>query len=113
MISNYHFGSITINKKTYSHDVEVRWNDEVLSWQRKESHFVDLEDIQRALEQNPEIVIIGTGEVGVAEVSERAKKEILSKGRELIIEKTGQAVEIYNNLNKEDKKVVALFHLTC
>ena len=66
MIQEYRFGLIVIDGKTYNYDVEVRWTGNVLSWQRKESHVIDVEDAERAIEQNPEIVIIGTGESGLA-----------------------------------------------
>jgi len=119
MIEEYHFGSIKIDGKTYNHDVEVRWDKTVLKWWRKESHFVYLEDVKRAIEQNPE-VIIGTGESGVTEVGEEAKKEIRSKGIELIIDVTEEAVKTFNVLLEESeeeegkqKRVIGLFHLTC
>ncbi len=113
MIEEYNFGSITIDGKTYNHDVEVRWTGEVLKWWRKESHIIDFWDIKRALEQNPEIIIIGTGKDGVAKVSEEVKKRVLSKKIELIINETGQATEIFNNLKNQAKKVIVFFHLTC
>ena len=130
MIEEYRFGSITIDGKNYSDDVEVRWTPkgkptgqagEVLEWWRKESHLFDLEDIQRALEQKPEILVFGTGAYGVAKLSNRAKKEIERKGIQLIIDKTGEAVKIFNTIIKKEskqekekqKRVIGLFHLTC
>jgi hypothetical protein len=132
MIEEYHFGSITIDGKIFNHDVEVRWTPkeslrdptgqavEVLEWWRKESHFVYPEDVKRAIEQNPEVIIIGTGESGVMEVGEEAKKEIESKGIELIIDITEEAIKTFNVLLEESekeegkqKRVIGLFHLTC
>lgn len=131
MIEEYHFGSITIDGKTYNHDVEVRWSGaakgelspyglEVLKWWRKEGHVIDIEDIRRILEQNPEVIIIGTGESGVAEVTEKAKDEIKFKGIELIIDLTGEAIKTFNVIleaSEEEegkkRKVIGLFHLTC
>ena len=120
MIEEYHFGSITIDGKTYEYDVEVHWAGEVLPWRRKESHVVDVEDVKRAMEQNPALIIIGTGEPGLAKVTDRAKEEILSKGIELIIDKTEEAVKTFNIQKEESgeeegkqKKVIGLFHLTC
>lgn len=113
MIDEYKFGSITIDGKTYNHDVEVRPEGEVLSWQRKESHIIDASEVKRAIEQNPEVIIIGTGESGIAEVIEGAEKEIKSKGIELVVEKTGTATEIFNRNLDCKRKVIGLFHLTC
>jgi hypothetical protein len=118
MIEEYHFGSITIEGKTYNHDVEVRWTGEVLKWWRKESHLIDVEDVKRAIEQNPDIIIIGTGESGVAKVTEEAKQAIRSKGIELIIDLTEGATKTFNRIKEESakgkqRKVIGLFHLTC
>ena len=120
MIEEYRFGSITINGRTYTNDVEVRWDDEVLNWQREESHVIDLNCIERALKENPEVIVIGTGEAGFAEVTEEAQEEIKSRGTKLIIDKTEQAIKTFN-VRKEDseeeegvpEKVIGLFHLTC
>ena len=130
MIEEYHFGSITIDGKTYNHDVEVRWAPlqkfgggqagEVLKWWRRESHIIDVEDVKRAIEQNPETIVIGTGYSGVAEVTEFAQKEIQAKGIKLIIDLTEQAVKTFNIINEESleeegeqNKVIGFFHLTC
>ena len=120
MIEEYKFGSIIIDGKTYDYDVEVRWTGEVLKWWRGESHVIDVEDVKRAVEQNPETIIIGTGESGVARVTEEAQKEIKSRGIELIIDLTEEATKTFNIIKEESKeeegkqrKVIGLFHLTC
>lgn len=120
MIEEYRFGVITIDGKTYNHDVEVRWTGEVLKWWRGESHVIDVEDIERAIEQNPETIVIGTGESGIAEVTENCQKFIKEKGIELIIDKTEEATKTFNIIKEESKeeegrqnKVIGLFHLTC
>lgn len=120
MIKEYRFGSITIDGKVYNHDVEVRWTGEVLKWQRDESHIIDVEDVKGAVEQNPDTIIIGTGESGLAKVTEEAKDFILEKGIKLIVDKTEEAVKTFNVIDKESKeeegkqnRMIGLFHLTC
>lgn len=120
MIEEYKFGSITIDGKTYHEDVEVRWTDDVLDWQREESHVINVEDIERALEENPETIVIGTGELGIAQVTEETQREIKLRGIKLIIDRTEAAIKTFN-IRKEDseeeegkqEKVIGLFHLTC
>ncbi len=119
-VEEYHFGFITIDGKNYTDDVEVRPSGEVLDWWRGESHLIDVEDVKRALTQNPEVIIIGTGESGLARVTEEAKKEIEEKGTKLIIDMTEEAVKTFNIIKQESEaeegkktKVIGLFHLTC
>lgn len=120
MIDEYRFGSIIIDGKAYDYDVEVRWTGEVLSWQREESHLINIESVKRAVEQKPEVIIVGTGESGAAEVAEDAQSFIKEKGIELVIDKTGEATKTFNIIKEESeeeegeqKKVIGLFHLTC
>lgn len=120
MIEQYRFGSITIDGKTYEYDVEVRWEGEVLKWWRGESHIIDIGDVERAVKQHPDTIVIGVGESGVAKVTEQAQNFIKEKGIELIIDKTEEAVKTFNIINEESeeeegkqRKVIGLFHLTC
>jgi hypothetical protein len=118
MINEYHFGSITINGKTYNYDVEVRWTGEVLKWWRKEGHVINLEDVKRAVDQKPDTIIIGNGESGVARVTERSQQFITERGIKLIIDKTEEAIRTFNIILKisqegRENKVIGLFHLTC
>jgi len=120
MINEYKFGSITIDGKTYNHDVEVRWTGEVLKWWRKEGHVFDVEDVERTVKQNPETIILGTGAYGLCEVTEECQNFLKEKGISLIIDKTEEAVKTFNIILEESKpegerqnKVIGLFHLTC
>jgi hypothetical protein len=120
MIEEYHFGSITINGKIYHNDAEVRWTDEVLPWRFKKRHTIDVEEVKRAVAENPETIVIGKGESGLAEVTKEAQDFIKEKGIELIIDKTEEAVKTFNVIKEESteeegkqRKVIGLFHLTC
>ncbi|MEK7503719.1 MAG: MTH938/NDUFAF3 family protein [Patescibacteria group bacterium] len=120
MIEEYKFGSITINGKIYKHDIGINWEGEIFDWPRQESHIIDDEDIIDALEQRPETIVIGTGEQGMAQVTTRAKKEIESRGIELVVDKTEQATRTFNIRKDESfeeegvqERVIGLFHLTC
>jgi len=120
MIEKYSFGSIIINKKEYNHDVEVRWNGEVLKWWRKNGHKIDVEDVKRAIGQSPETIILGTGAYGFCKVTKECQDFIKEKGIKLIIDNTEEAVKTFNIILEESEeeegkkeKVIGLFHLTC
>ena len=112
MIEEYHFGSITIDGKRYNDDVEVRSmssKTEVLDWQKDESHNINVDSVKRAVEQKPDTIIIGTGESGIAKVTESAKQFIAEKRIKLIIDITGEAIKTFN----VEANIIGLFHLTC
>lgn len=120
MIEEYCFGRIIIDGRKYNYDVEVRWTGEVFPWEKRESHFIGLEEVKRAVGREPEVIVIGTGESGIAKVAEEAREFIEKKGVNLIIGKTGEAVRTFDvikeNSEEEEgkkKKVIGLFHLTC
>jgi len=115
MIDNYYFGTITIDGEKYNKDVEVRWTGEVLGWRREQGHVFALIDLERALEQKPEVLILGTGAYGVAQVSKEVKQAMKKQDIKLIIDKTGEAIRVFNEIIKQnnDKRVIGLFHLTC
>ncbi len=113
MIQDYSFGKIKIGGESYEKDVEVRWNGEILDWWREEGHKVNLSDIERALQKEPDFIVIGTGSLGKIKIKNEPKKAVLKEDIKLVIDKTSQAVKAYNKLKKVDKKVIGLFHLTC
>lgn len=120
MIEEYRFGLINIDGKSYNCDVEVGWNGEVLQWWRKEGHLVDIEDIKRAISKNPDVIVIGTGYSGMVEVTEKVQEFVRSKGIELILDVTAEAVKTFNIICQEseeeegeEKRAIGLFHLTC
>ncbi len=113
MIDNYSFGKIKIGDKVYNYDIWIDSDGKVNDWRRIESHIIAKEDMENAIQEKPEVLIIGTGAYGVAKVLDEVEEFLNSQNIELIMKKTSEAVENYNNLKKEGKKTVALLHLTC
>lgn len=82
------------------------------SWWRKEGHLLQIDDLSEVLKENPEIIIIGTGYSGVMKVDKDLITYLKSKGIEIIVEKTSEAVKIFNEVSPF-KKTIACLHLTC
>jgi hypothetical protein len=112
MIESYEFGGITIDGKTYNHDL-ILFDEKAIDWWRKEGHVVDIEDLKN-LPNSFEVLVIGSGASGMCKVPDKTidyiKKDL---NAELVIEMTGDAVKTYNKLVDDSKKVVGAFHLTC
>ncbi len=113
MIDDYSFGRIVIDGKTFTSDVIIYGERVDASWWRKEGHRLDPEDIADVLSARPDILIIGTGYAGVMTVPKKTREKIASCGIEFKVERTGKAVDLFNALQAEKKRVIAALHITC
>ena len=111
-IDSYHFGQISIDGKKYSSDVIIFPDRVQGNWQRNKSHELSLEDINEAVTENPEVLIVGTGASGLMKVLPEVQKELEARDIKLIMEPTNEACDIYNQLSRF-QRVVAVLHLTC
>ena len=109
-INSYDFGSITIDGVAYLHDVYILPPSGVEH--REGVHSFTLEQAERVLVTNPEVLIIGTGNFGLAELSHDAMELLEKSGVELIVDRTQDIVPTFNQLALT-KRVAAIIHLTC
>ncbi len=111
-IESFTFGSITIEGKTYTNDVVVYPDRVETSWIREEEHRPQIREFADIIKSEPDILIIGTGYAGVLSIPDQIRNYLTSKGIDVRVEKTKQAIEIFNDLRERDK-VVAVLHITC
>ncbi len=112
-IDSYSFGRIVIDGQQYTSDVIIYRDRVNASWWRKEGHRLHTEDIADALDEKPEIFIIGTGYAGVMAVPKDVVEQIASRGIEVEVERTAKAVERFNALQVKKRSVIAALHITC
>ncbi len=111
-ITNYSFGSITINGNTYSKDVLIYTGHVHSPWWRKEGHVLQPVDLPGLFQEHPSLLIVGTGYHGTMLVPKETRDYFTSHRIKVIIKKTGEAVDQYNE-NVALPGVIAAFHLTC
>jgi len=112
MIDSYDFGQIIIDGRRYTTDVII-FQDRVRDgWWRKEGHRLHVEDLEEALREKPEVLIVGTGYSELMKIPSEIKKHLESEGINLIAQRTTEACKTYNRLI-QSKRVVAALHLTC
>lgn len=102
-----HSQVLIIGDQVYERDSEklhqlFRTSHEIADWEQK-----------LLLSKNPEVILIATGWNGVLKVNEKFKNQILKLGIELRAVLTPKAIDEYNRLVDEGKKVNALIHTTC
>ncbi|OGO21450.1 MAG: hypothetical protein A2144_03330 [Chloroflexi bacterium RBG_16_50_9] len=111
-IDSYRFGQIIIDGKKYTSDVVILHDRVQANWRRHESHKLTLIDITGIIDGNPEALIVGTGAAGRMKVLPEVEEVTTARNIQLIIQPTGKACEIFNQLSSMQRMVAAL-HLTC
>jgi len=112
MIDSYRFGSFVIDGKQYSCNIKLIRDKYAGTWDHG-PHIVKTEHVKDLVRDKPEIIIIGTGASGTLKVPIDVQEYIGSKGIRVIIQRSGEAINTYNELIKKGKRVNALMHNTC
>jgi len=112
MIDAYSFGQMVIDGERYTSDLIITPSGIKSSWWRNSGHKLCLNDLEEVLQEELEVLVIGTGFSGLMKVEEEVKLFARSKEIRLIVEKTGEAVKSFNKFSLQ-KKTIGAFHLTC
>ncbi len=116
-IDDTQFGNITIDGKTYDHDVVIRLNGDVVKRKKKlskkhygTSHVVSKDEVKFVFEKGTELLILGSGQEGNVRLSPEADDYLAKKGCEIVIQPTPEALRVFNEASG---KKIGLFHVTC
>src|SRR4249919_2607676 len=111
------FGSITIDGKTYDHDVIIRLSGEVVRRKKKlskkyygTSHVVSKDEAKFVFEKGCEQLILGSGQEGNVQLSTEAEASFAKKGCTALLQLTPEAIRVFNSSHA---KKIGLFHVTC
>jgi hypothetical protein len=112
IIEKYQFGKIIINGSSYYTDVIIFPDFVQDNWWREKGHFLDISDLESVIKYKPDVLIIGTGMYGLMNIENILIQKLNEHGiKNIIVEKTKEACEIYNK--ETSLKKVAALHLTC
>ncbi len=108
---------ITIDAKTYEHDVIIRLSGKVEKRRKRlskekygTSHIVSKEEAKFVFEDGCELLIVGAGQDGNVRLSPEASAYFDKKHCRVIVQPTPEAIVSFNR--SRDKKI-ALMHVTC
>jgi len=113
MITDFSFGRIAANGQIFNSDIKIVLGTLVPSWRRKSGHTVEIEDVQDVLDSDSEFLVIGQGQPGYMKITDSLRKRLAEMNIELIEEPTARAIESYNRLYKEGRRVAGGFHVGC
>lgn len=116
-VQRTHFGSITVDGKTYDHDILIRLSGKIKRRKKKlskqvhgTSHVISREEAEHIHEEGCRDLIIGTGQFDNVRLSEEARGFFEKRGVECVLQPTPQALKTYNATAGAK---VGLFHVTC
>lgn len=112
-INSTEFGSITINNKKYNNDVVVSYKDLVKEGKLQIRHLISKRELVFLLEEEPNVIVIGTGQEGCLQVSSDVFNFSEQKGIEVLSSTTPEAIKKFNQLYASGKRVVGYMHVTC
>ena len=111
------FGSITIDGKTYEHDVIIRLSGEVVKRKKKlskkyygTSHVISKDEAKFVFEKGCEQLIIGSGQMGNVNLSPEAEAYFAKSGCKVLLQPTPEAIDVFN---RSRERKAGLFHVTC
>ena len=116
-IENTTFGTITIDGKTYEHDVLIRLSGEVVKRKKKlsnkyygTSHVLSKEEAKFVFERGCNQLVVGSGQMGNVRLSPEAEAYFEKKECKVLLQPTPDATRVFN---KSHAKKIGLFHVTC
>jgi hypothetical protein len=111
------FGSITIEGQAFGHDVLIRLDGQVKKRKKKlskaiygTSHVISLDEARSIYQAGAERLIVGTGQYGMASLSEEAAAYFERKSCRVDLLPTPEAIQLWNEATGA---VLGLFHITC
>jgi len=116
-IDSFSFGSIVVDGKKYRRDL-ILFPDGTVK-QRKGGlwifgdHNIKKEEIEELFQAGAEVALVGIGTSSKARVSDAARKYVQEANLDLSILPSSEAVEKWNQMLDQGKKVAALIHITC
>jgi hypothetical protein len=113
MINSTKFGSITIGNKKYDNDVLVSYKDTVKEGKTNSRHLISKKEFALLLEENPGVIVVGTGQEGCLKISSDVSDIAENKGIEIVESTTPEAIKKFNQLYASGRKVVGYMHVTC
>jgi len=116
-INGTSFGSITVDGLSYDHDIIITLDGRIKKRKKKlsksvygTSHKISLDEIRYTCQDQMEGIVIGSGQHGMAELSDEANECLNNSNSRVVVRPTPQAIQEWN---KSEGKLIGLFHITC
>ena len=112
-LSGYRHGRIEVGGAEQRHDLIVLPDRVIRDWWRDRGHYVKATDLEAVLAAPPQVLVVGTGSMGMMTVDPDLAAALSARGIALEALPTAAAVERFNELEAGEMAVAAALHLTC
>ena len=120
LITDLSWGSMEVSidgEKHHFKDCKI-WPGGAREWRWDETgthHIpgVQISDVEEILTKDVEVLILTRGQLGRLSISPGTEEALRKKGVSYHIENTKKAVQLFNKLSKQGKRVGGVFHSTC
>ena len=116
-IDQTQFGSVTIDGKTFEHDVIIRLGGKVTKRKKQlskavygTSHTISLAEAEHVYQKGAARLIIGAGQSGMVALSDEATAYFKRHGCQVELLPTPKAIPVWN---AAAGAVIGLLHVTC
>lgn len=115
-IDNYAFGSITIDREVYHKDLwiidgSIKKRDKSIAKSKfGTSHIISRKELKKVLTPKTKRIIIGSGNLGLVSLTDKAQKYVREQGIEVEMYKTGELIQRNIEIRETDAGII---HLTC
>ena len=116
-IEDTRFGEVTIGQKLHDRDVVVNVNGKVKKRKKSiareaegSSHRIGPRELRRVCKGGPEVLFVGTGQSGRAELTDEGRLFLERRGIDCEVRPTPQILEPYNRCTR---RRAAVIHVTC
>jgi len=116
-INSFNFGFIVVDGKQYVCDVLILPDGTVKEREpgkrRLGSHRITRSEIENLHGTQPDVILVGCGTNWMARLSKDAEAYLQEANLNPIVLPSSLAVDKFNQLIEEGKRVAALIHITC
>lgn len=116
-IDGTEFGSITIDGKTYGHDVVIGLSGAVTKRKKRlskeqygTSHIISKAEAKAVFEKGCDLLVVGAGQDGNVRLSPEATEYFDRHGCRVVLQRTKHAIDTFN---RSHARKMALMHVTC
>ncbi len=109
-IDSVDYGEIVVDGKTYYSDLVIWWDGKRALLEKV--HLLDKNLLETIMKKKPDSIVVGLGLRGTVKIADEVKVKLEENKIPLLVDRTENAVLIYNGMMALGRKVAGILHVT-